>query len=51
MELERVFSFVRVLTIIKYYLQVEIFDQIIIVIKNWFVDLCLNGTPNVDLKE
>ncbi len=51
MELERVFSLVRVLTIIKYYLQVKNFDQIIIVIKNWLVDLCLNGTPNVDLKD
>lgn len=51
MELERVFSLVRVLTIIKHYLQVEIFNQIIIVVKNWFDDLHLNYTPNVDLKD
>jgi hypothetical protein len=51
MELERVFGLVRVLAIKKHYLQVEIFDQIIIMVKNWFVDLRLNCTPNVDLKD
>lgn len=50
-ELERVFSLVRVLTIVKHYLQMENLDQIIIVVKNWFDDMCLNCTPNVNLKD
>ncbi len=39
------------MTILKHYLQVKILDQIIIVIKNWFDDLALNCTPNIDLKD
>ncbi len=50
-ELERVFSLVRVLTILKHYIQMKNLDQIIIVVKNWFDDLYLNHTPSVNLKD
>ncbi len=34
-----------------YCLQVQILNQIIIMINNWFDDLCMNCTPNVELKD
>jgi hypothetical protein len=46
-ETKRMFNLANVLTTLRcYYLQVENFDQIITIVKNWPNDPCLNDMTN-----
>jgi len=52
LKLKKMFILVIVLITMKHYcLQDQILDQIITIINNSFDDLCMNCTPNVELKD
>jgi hypothetical protein len=51
-EIKWVFSLVGVLITLRCsHLQLENMDRIIIVVKNWFDDLCVNCKPHLNFKQ